>query len=231
MKRNYFTAVLALSLMCTAGGDDGWKDIFNVPAANFVSTGRSTYFILEPGYQLILEDDEDNAAKKERLVITVLNETKVIDAVETRIVEERETVGERLKEVSRNYFAIDKATNDVYYFGEDVDNYNDGKVSGHGGSWISGKDGAHYGLLIPNQPKVGDKFYQEVAPKVAMDRFEVKSFNETVRVPAGKFENCLKTEETTPLEPGDRENKFYAPNVGLLIDGDLKLVKFGMKRD
>jgi Concanavalin A-like lectin/glucanases superfamily len=52
------------------------------------------------------------------LTITVLNETKMVDGVETRVVEERETKGGKLKEVSRNYFAISKRTNDVFYFGE-----------------------------------------------------------------------------------------------------------------
>lgn len=50
-----------------------------------VSTGRTPYFIREPGYSLVLEGDNT------QLTITVLNETKKIDGVETRIVEERET--------------------------------------------------------------------------------------------------------------------------------------------
>lgn len=235
MKPTSLAFVAVLVFVCLAAqicaAQDGWRKDFTVPAANFASTGRGTYFILEPGYQLVLEDDEKDASKRERLLITVLNETKLIDGVETRVVEERETVGDRLKEVSRNFFAIDKTTGDIYYFGEDVDIYKDGKVSGHGGSWISGKDGAHYGLFVPGTPKVGDKFYQEVAPKVAMDRCEVTTVSETVKVPAGTFERCLKTEETTPLEPGNRENKLHAPDVGLLTDGDLKLVKFGKKQD
>ena len=89
---------------------------------------------MEPGYQLVLEDGD------ERLTITVLNETKMVDGVETRIVEERETKGGQPVEVSRNYFAISKRTNSVFYFGEDVDDYKDGKVAGHGGSWLAGKD-------------------------------------------------------------------------------------------
>ena len=44
--------------------------------------------------------------------------------------------------------------------------------------------------MIPGQPKVGDKFYQEIAPKVAMDRVEVVSTDETVKTPAGTFQHC-----------------------------------------
>jgi len=48
-----------------------------------------------------------------------------------------------------------------------------------------------------------------------------------VKTPAGEFKNCLKVEETTPLEPNTKEYKYYAPGVGLVREGDLKLVKYG----
>ena len=32
---------------------------------------------------------------------------------------------------------------------------------------------------------------------------------------------------STPLEPGEKEYKCYAPGVGLVQDGSLKLVKYG----
>ncbi len=51
--------------------------------------------------------------------------------------------------------------------------------------------------------------------------------SETVKTPAGEFTNCLKVEETTPLEPRTREFKYYAPGIGLVQSGSLKLVKFG----
>jgi hypothetical protein len=91
-----------------AQGDAQWTDAFGVDRSDFRSIGRNPYFVLEPGYQLILEDG------RERLVITVLAETKLVDGVETRIVEERETDGEALVEISRNYFAISARTNGVF---------------------------------------------------------------------------------------------------------------------
>ena len=71
------------------------------------------------------------------------------------------------------------------------------------------------------------RFYQEVAPGVAMDRAEVVGVNETVKTPAGEFKNCVKVEETTPLEKATKEYKHYAPGVGQVTEGDLKLVKYG----
>ena len=198
-----------------------WTNDFSAEKEALVSTGRNAFFILEPGYQLVLEKE------KERLVITVLNETKQVDGVETRIVEERETDDSQVVEVSRNYFAISKRTGNVYYFGEDVDIYKDGKVASHDGSWLSGVNGARFGLMMAAVPLVGAKYYQEVAPQVAMDRAEVVGVNETFKTPAGEFKNCVKTKETTPLE-ADVGHKHYAPGIGLVQDAGLMLVRHGM---
>ena len=196
-----------------------FQDTFNVDKTNLVDKGRSTYFILEPGYRLVLEDGKDT------LTITVLDETKTVDGVKTRIVEERETKGGKLEEVSRNYFAVDKTTGDIYYFGEDVDMYGaDGKVTGHEGSWLAGVSGAKFGLGMPGKPKVGARYYQEVAPEVAMDRAEVVSVSEECKVPAGTFKNCLRTRESSAVESGS-EDKLYAPDVGLLKDGGFLLAR------
>jgi hypothetical protein len=146
-----------------------------------------------------------------------------VDGVKTRIVEERETEGGKLAEVSRNYFAFDKTTHDIYYFGEDVDMYSpDGTVKNHEGSWLSGVNGAHFGLMMPAKPKVGQRYQQEVAPGTALDRAEVVSVTETVKVPAGTFTNCLKTKESSGLEKGVEE-KLYAREIGLLKDGGFEL--------
>ncbi|MCG3179195.1 MAG: hypothetical protein BIFFINMI_01528 [Phycisphaerae bacterium] len=191
---------------------------FSVDKADFSDRGVGRYFVLMPGFRLILADGKDT------LIITVLDETKVVDGVTTRVVEERETEGGKLKEVSRNYFAIDRKTQDAYYFGEDVDIYKGGKIVNHEGAWLSGVDGAKFGLAMPGRPQVGAMYYQELAPDVAMDRAEVVSVSGKVTVPAGQFANCLVTRESSAIERGTEE-KPYAPGVGLLKDGGFKLSK------
>lgn len=198
-----------------------WMDRFGVQPGELSSTGRNPYFVLEPGYVLDLEGGDN------RLVITVLDETETIDGVETRVVEERESEGGRLVEISRNFFAINPRNNDVFYFGEDVDVYRNGAIVGHEGAWRSGVDGARFGLMMPGEPLLGARFYEEVAPGVAMDRAEVTSLTDSLDAPAGHFRDVLETAETTPLEPGVRELKYYAAGVGLLRDGSLRLVKYG----
>jgi hypothetical protein len=205
-----------------------WTTRFTVEEADLAPSGRNPYFILEPGYELYLEGLE--GGEPATLTITVLDATKKVGNVSTRVVEERETKGGHVVEVSRNFFAICKRTNNVYYFGEVVDIYKDGKVVGHEGAWVTGERGARFGLAMPGSPLLGARYYQEVAPKRAMDRAEVVSLSETVETPTGKFTNVLKTEETTPLEPGEKAAKYYAAGVGLLKDGPLKLVRHGFAK-
>jgi hypothetical protein len=230
MKFHWLPLIIAIGLLtyqmdAQATGqkkdNSAWTTEFPVEKSELSSTGRNTYFILEPGYQSVFEGGN------ERLVITVLDETKMADGVMTRVVEERETKGGKLVEVSRNYFAISQRTNDVFYFGEDVDIYKGGKIVSHEGAWLTGVNGARFGLMMPGQVRLQARYYQEIAPKVAMDRAEIFSLSETVKTPAGEFKDCLKVEETTPLEVGVKEYKYYATGVGLVQDGSLKLVKYG----
>jgi hypothetical protein len=81
-------------------------------------------------------------------------------------------------EVSRNYFAICKPSDDVYYLGEQVDDYNDnGEIVGHEGTWEAGTEGARAGMTMPGKAVIGFKHYQEVAPGIAEDRAGILSLN------------------------------------------------------
>jgi hypothetical protein len=134
--------------------------------------------------------------------------------VEALTVEDREyTASGDLTEATLDYFAQDDDGN-VYYLGEDVDEYKNGKVSGHGGAWLLGKDTQRPGLLMPAHPKIGDTFKSEDVPKITWEVDEVVSLSETVTVPAGTFQNCVKIKESA--SDGDTEIKFYAPNVGCI---------------
>jgi hypothetical protein len=208
----------------TAAAEEQFTDRFRLDECEFETEGENAFFILLPGTQQVYEGSEDG--EKLRLTITVTNQTRQVNGVRTRVVEERETVDGEVSEVSRNYFAICDQTNSVFYFGEQVDFYEDGKIVNHDGSWQAGSNRARAGLMMPGLALLGARYYQEVAPRVAEDRAEIVSLSETVNTPAGTFKDVLKTEESTPLEPGVKEYKFYAPGVGLVRDGPLKLVSF-----
>ena len=199
-----------------AGGR--WRDHFEVDKAGLRPTGTNAYITMQPGRVLRLKHGNDT------LTVTVLLDTEQIDGVTTGVLEERETRNGSLVEVSRNFMATDTNTGDVYYFGEDVDNYKNGKVVNHNSAWRAGAGGARFGLMIPARPAVGQMFYQEIAPKVAMDRVEVVSIDETVKTPAGTFDHCVHLRETTPLER-DVSHKYYAAGIGIIKDDEFELAE------
>lgn len=204
----------------TAPSAGDWEDSFSINRATLATSGRNDYLVLEPGWQVVMREDD------EEVTITVTNETETVDGAVTRVVEERETAGGRLVEVSRNFLAIDPATRDVFYFGEDVEKYRDGRPYQAADAWRAGVNDARAGLLMPGTATVGRRHYQEVAPGVAMDRAEIVSVSDTVTTPAGTFEGCLRVIETTPIERGESP-KLYARGIGMIGDGGLRLVRYG----
>jgi hypothetical protein len=196
----------------------GWRENFEVRRSDLAPTGNNAWLTIQPGRVLKLRHGIDS------LTISILNDTLTVDGVEVGVLEERETKNGKLVEISRNFFGTDRNTGDVYYFGEDVDNYKDGKIIHHESAWRAGENGARFGLMIPGKPSVGDKYYQEIAPKVAMDRVEIVSTDETLKTPAGTFEHCVHLKETTPLE-GDVSHKWYAPGVGMVRDDEFELAE------
>jgi hypothetical protein len=204
---------------------DGYTTSFRTENCTFSSTGRNLFFILEPDYQLVLVGEEDG--EEVELTITVLNETREVNGTETRMVEERETVAGELVEISRNFFAICEETNSVFYFGEEVDDYENGGIVGHEGAWLAGENNNRAGIIMPGTVLLGARYYQEVAPDVALDRAEIIEMDGQVETPAGSFTNVVVVRETTPLEPDIEELKYHVAGIGLIQDANLKLVEYG----
>jgi uncharacterized membrane protein YkoI len=202
-----------------------FTDDFDIGSYSFSTIGKNKYFILEPGYQLVLEGKDDDETI--RLEITVLDETTMIGNTETRIVEEKEMENGNIVEISRNFFAFCNETSDIFYFGEETDMYKDGVIVNHEGAWRADEENCKAGILMPGRILLGARYYQEYAPGVALDRAENISITETKQTPAGSYSGCLKTMETSGLNPKEKEYKLYAPTIGLIQDEELLLVKFG----
>jgi hypothetical protein len=210
---------------CGDGEDKEFTSEFFTDDCTFATTGRNPFWIpLVPGYEALLEGDEDG--EEVSVEITVLEDTFVVDGVETRVVQEYETIDGELVEISRNYFAFCMETGSIFYFGEDVDIYEDGEIVSHDGAWLSGVDGAEAGIIMPGTVLLGSRYFQEVAPGVALDRAEHVAMDVTAETEAGTFEDCLEAWETTPLAPDDLSIKVYAPGVGLVIDDVTELVEY-----
>jgi hypothetical protein len=223
----------ALLLLPLEAAADDFTSSFRIQDCKFEARGENPYFLLAPERQLVYEGEDGE------LFITVLHEKRRIRlpvggrmrTIRAAVVEEREFEDGELAEVSRNFFAICEKTNDVYYFGEEVDIYEDGEIVSHDGAWLAGVDGALPGIVMPGSFLLGSRYYQEVAPGVALDRAEHTAEGLVVETGAGEFEGCVEIIETSPLEPGAESRKLYCPGVGLVADDDLVLVEIGESDD
>lgn len=229
MSYRFSLSVLLLCLLSIPALAEDYTREFDRDRCTFSTTGENPYFPLWPGYTLVLEgmeEDDEGEMVEISSTNTVLAVTERVDGVLTRVLEERELEDGELVEVSRNFVAICRETGDVWYFGEDVDDYEDGAIVGHGGAWRVGQGGAEPGLLMPGTPMIGARYNEEVAPGVAEDRAEIVGMGEEVEVPAGTFDETLLTAGSNALDPnsGDDE-KAYAHGVGLIKDQELELIE------
>lgn len=189
-----------------------------IDPADFSTTVDNPYMPFVPGRTLVYEAQRTEGL--ERIEVSVLPDTVVIEGVECIAVQEYETLDGVLKEISVNWIA-QHVSGDVWYFGEVSREYVDGFLDDLGGSWRAGKDGGKAGILMLAAPTPGQVYRQEYLMNVAEDAAEVVAKNSTVTIPYGTYHNCVKTEEISPLEPEDDVQKAYAPGVGLVVEVDL----------
>jgi hypothetical protein len=126
-----------------------------------------------------------------------------------------------LKEKTFDWYAQDDDGN-VWYFGEDTKEFENGKVVSTAGSFEAGKHGSKAGVIMRAHPKLGQVTPQEFAPGVAEDKARVVDLDATVTVPYRRFHHCLRSEEFTRLEPTVLENKFYCPGIGIVKERDVR---------
>ena len=186
----------------------------DIDPANFVDKVDNKYFPLEPGTTFVYEGKDEEGF--ERIEVSVTNDTKQIMGVECVVVRDRVWIDGELVEDTFDWHAQDKEGN-VWYFGENSREIENGKVVSTEGSWEAGVDGAKPGILIQGDPKVGETYYQEYYPGEAEDKGKVLSLDESATVPYGSFDHLMMTRDWNPLEPAAGvAHKYYAPGVGKL---------------
>lgn len=188
---------------------------FTLNPNDFVAVIDNPYMPLVPGTTRIYEGETEEGT--EHIAVTVLDETKVVMGVTVTVVRDTVTLDGELIEDTYDWFAQDKVGN-VWYFGEEVDNYENGVLTDHNGAWEAGVNGAQPGIVMFANPAehISEAYHQEYYAGEAEDMGEVISLNETITVPFGTFTDVLQTKDWTPLEPGVLEHKFYAPGVGVI---------------
>jgi hypothetical protein len=184
-----------------------------IRAADFVDEIDNPYHPLIPGTTRRYEGESDGEKETNEIVVT--DEKKEVLGVETTVVRDRVWVDDELAEETFDWFAQDEDGN-VWYFGEDSREIEDGEIASREGSWEAGVDGAQPGIVMPGSPRVGEAYRQEYYEGEAEDEGKVIALDESITVPFGEFENVLVTEDKTPLEPENLERKYYARGIGVV---------------
>jgi hypothetical protein len=217
-------ATLALG-GCGSDGDDpaagasGEEDRTSLPQgsepvtlkpSDFTTEIENPYFPLAPGSKWVYREGT------QRVEITVTNDTKKIEGITTRVVRDVVTEDGKLVENTRDWYAQDSDGN-VWYMGEATTEYENGKPKTTEGSWEAGVDGAEPGIIMPADPRPGLSYRQEYYKGHAEDRAKVITLNAKVKVPFGRFDDVVETEDTAPLGKATVEHKYYARGTGLVL--------------
>lgn len=200
----------------TEGGGDGIEaNPYNpvIDPRDFVRRVSNRYFRLRPGTTFTYE--KRTPAGTERTEIEVTGQNRWVLGVMTTVVRHRGWLNGQLKEDARDWYAQDRRGN-VWYFGEEVDNYENGRIKDHAGSWEAGVDGAKPGLVMLSEPMVGLTYRQEYYKGQAEDMGTVIALNRTVRSSNGTFRGCVQTRDWSVIDKTVNEYKYYCPQVGFL---------------
>jgi hypothetical protein len=188
--------------------------------------GQNSYYPLVIGTVTTFQNLED----EETIIVTVTDETREIEGVETIVV--RDTVydsldmddegnpeGDRIEDTD-DYYAIDNDCN-IWYFGEISQNFEDGFLNNLDGSFIAGEEGAQAGIIMLGNPMVGDVYRQEFALGDAEDAGAVLDLAAELELANDSFScdgDCLKTEDFVANEPDAVEFKYFKPGIGFVAE-------------
>jgi hypothetical protein len=215
-------AVLAVGLasasfMPAAADSPGKGGSYNpvIDPADFVASINNQYLPTVPGTTFHYESQTQSGVETDDVFVT--HDTKLILGVTCTVVLDTVSLEGALIEQTLDWYAQDEHGN-VWYFGEDSKQYQNGQVVGTAGSWEAGVNDAKPGIVMEADPKPGDAYRQEYLPGVAEDLAKVLRVDASATVPYGSFESCVETKEWSTLELGIVEHKFYAPGVGFVLD-------------
>jgi hypothetical protein len=213
----------ALALAGCGGSPDGGRQASGAeldrppmpPSGELSAVVDNPYLPMRPGARWVYVETSSEGTQRDVVVVT--RQTKVVDGVTARVVRDTATdENGKVAEDTFDWYAQD-ASGNVWYLGEDTTAYENGKVSTEG-SWQAGVGGAEAGIVMPAHPRPGMAYVQEHDEGIAEDQAEVVGLGRTVTVPFGRYAGVLETSETSPLEPGLVEQKYYAKGVGVVLE-------------
>src|SRR4051794_7053240 len=210
----------AVVAQASSARNQGHHGADGASAGGWVDRVDNPYFPLVPGTTFVYRGTRDGAPDRD--VVTVTDRKLLIEGAQATVVHDELFVSGRLFETTDDYYAQDRRGN-VHYLGEDTKELDaSGNVTSTEGTFRAGVDGAEGGIIMLAHPHVGDSYQQELSKGHAEDHAKVLTLSASVSVPFGTFHDVLKTKETTPLDPGVVEDKYYARGVGEVREQDVR---------
>ncbi len=154
-----------------------------------------------------------------RAETSLLPGTQLIDlgdrVVETRISQYVAYADRRIIETAIDWYAQDD-NGAVWYFGEDVFNYDEGKIVDTHGTWLACRD-APVAMIMPADPQVGNVYRVEDKYPLVFEEIEIQHTGQTVAGPLGPVAGAF-TVQQLHLD-GSYAPKTFAPGYGEFSTG------------
>lgn len=174
---------------------------------------------LKPGTRWTYRETTEDGEVVQVVVTATSTTRQIANGITARVVRDTVTLDNQIIEDTLDWYAQDK-DGTVWYLGENTAEFEDGRITTREGSFEAGVNGAQAGVIMPASPEVGMAYRQEYYRGEAEDNGEVLALHESAEVPAGAYNDLVKTADTTPLEPDVLEHKYYARGVGLVLTID-----------
>lgn len=171
---------------------------------DFVAVVDNPYLPFPDGATWRYEGTSDGA--DEVIEVTVTGDRKTILGISATVVRDTVTVDGAVVEDTYDWYAQDTDGN-VWYLGEDVKDYEDGKLVSTEGSWEAGVDGALPGIVMPGHATAGDPYRQEYLAGEAEDMMQILETGSALTVAGRTYDDVIRTRDWTPVEPDVVEEK------------------------
>ena len=222
--------------VCDALGEGPYQPRFGAEfAADFVNPANIGHGVAPNPFMPIVAGnewkyekhviDEQGDPEIEKTVVTVTDDTKLIDGITCRVVKDTVFLDDELLEETVDWFAQDLHGN-VWYCGEntaeflvfDGDHPKTPELQNRDGSFKVGVESAKAGIIMLGTPVIGRTYRQESSWANAEDIGKVVSLKGDEVSPGAKCaKQCLLTSEFSPLEPGHTESKYYVRGIGNIL--------------
>jgi hypothetical protein len=170
-----------------------------------------------------------------RTETTLLPDTRIVEwspgqCVRTLVSQYVAYLDGRIQEVALDFYA-QADDGSVWYFGEDVYNYEKGAVADTSGTWLAGKEGPA-AMIMPANPRIGDVHRPENIAGLVWEEVAVKTIAKTVDGPRGSVPGAIVGRELH--DDGSFSDKVFAPGYGEFYtahEGDVEALALAVPTD